>query len=741
MALLPTFSASVAAAEEQDYSSLLFDPDTAYVDENTLAPGGILTEQLVYRTYKVESYVTNPIVGKNWGTWAPTASERFFNMFIHVPVSYGENTFDTSLDSKRPIMLKVNWGGDQSSAPNQTLSNSDSISLTALSEGWVVVDPGMLGANCSSEGPNGEPVYNYGKAPYPVASLKAAIRYLRYGSNASTIPGDKEKIFATGTSSGGCGTVMLAASGNSTLFDAALTDLGAAPGRDDIYGTLASCPIVPRDYSDEAIAFLRFFWLDFETVDTSLMTDEQKMNVEINKGLVDSFQDYLPSLNLTTEYAVGSIAAGEPVMVNSMLEYFYPYLKQSCITYLNNLGDRAAIDSYLAGSRGTDEAAMTRSDWIVPVFDDDNETVIDLVGDPETFWKNWIDYVYRVAGFGGPSTISKGLDPSVTDLLFDKPYISPLIENNGVLSQANAGGFMAGPTTAGSSTFGKPEDYAVAYSPFGLAWITNPAHQGVTVSQEYYDLYELQNRSLDPMYFIRNAESLGVTVAPNWFIRTGAADTVAMPAMFLSLATTLENRDFNVNATLVWDEGHGQSSEWPQFFDWSASLVAPEPDPIDYKVLEHFPTYVGADQNAAVSARIDAPLSKFVCLMLGEQVLNETYYSLTEGSTVVTLRASYLNGLENGSYTFTAVFTDGTATLPLTVNESSGGTDPDDGLGDTSNNTPNTSGTTNTDESSLPNTGDASLLALCITLALAIAGSTTLLLRKHLLKRKAFAKR
>jgi LPXTG-motif cell wall-anchored protein len=559
LSLLPAAVPSIAVADEFD--SLVFDPDKAYVGVDTIAPAGAFTETLIYKTYEVDSYITNPVIGHNW-LFGP--SENFSKMYIHVPVSYGSTVFESSSLDNASIMLKVNWGGDMAFPASATGFRSDPALVTALSEGWIVVDPSIRGANCISTGPNGEVDYNYGKAPYSVACLKAAVRYLRYGANGATIPGNKEKIFATGTSSGGCGTVTLAATGNSTLYADALSDLGAAPGRDDIFGTLASCPIVPRDYTDDAVAWQRFFWLDFAGVDTSTMTAEQKQGLAINQGLVESFKAFEPTLGLRAQYSAGSVAEGDLITTDNLHEYYLPYLKDSILTYLNNLGSKAAIDTYLSESRGS----MVRSSLLNPVYAADGVTVTDIAGSAEDIWKLYIDYVYQLPGFGGPALAGKGLDPTLPDYLYDKPYISPNIQNNGVLSRADSTGY----TTAGTQTFGKPTDYAVTYSPFGLSWITDPSNQGVTVSQEYLDLYKLQSDSLNPLKFILSAEETGATVAPNWFIRTGAADTVTPVTMFLNLATGLENEGYNVNAGLVWDQGHGTSSEWPQFFAWAKTL-------------------------------------------------------------------------------------------------------------------------------------------------------------------------
>jgi putative cell wall-binding protein len=369
---------------------------------------------------------------------------------------------------------------------------------------------------------------------------------------------------------------MLAASGNAKLFDSALADLGAAPARDDIFGALGYCPIVPRDYSDQAIAFLRFWWLDFSTVDKSGKTAAELLNFAVNEALVQSFKEYMPTLELTAEREVGSVKPGDAITADNLLEYFYPYLKQSCIDYLNNencstiITKYGSLQNYLDSIRqGGSYPGMQVSTLVKPIFASDGTTVIDLDGDYLDIWKTWIEYVYQVPGFGAMTNGQvSAFDPFAVDNLFDKPYMSPNIQDNGILP-ATAPDYGT-VTTVGTRTFGKGADWANTYSPFGLDWIES--HQGVTVSDEYRELYKTQCLAMDPMYFIRNAEELGVDVAPAWFIRTGAADTVALPIMFLSLTTTLENNGYLVDSALTWDGPHVDTTPWPLFFDWQAAI-------------------------------------------------------------------------------------------------------------------------------------------------------------------------
>lgn len=71
--------------------------------------------------------------------------------------------------------------------------------------------------------------------------------------------------------------------------------------------------------------------------------------------------------------------------------------------------------------------------------------------------------------------------------------------------------------------------------------------------------------------------------------------------------------------------------------------------------------------SGTVSATIDAPHSKFLRLLVEGTVLDSAYYTVTEGSTIITLHESYLKTLANGEYQVLAIFTDGQADMLLTV--------------------------------------------------------------------------
>ena len=93
---------------------------------------------------------------------------------------------------------------------------------------------------------------------------------------------------------------------------------------------------------------------------------------------------------------------------------------------------------------------------------------------------------------------------------------------------------------------------------------------------------------------------------------------------------------------------------------------------VSYDVLRHFGTWTGA---GTVFARIDADNTKFVELKEGSLVLVAgTDYVVAAGSTVITLSETYLQTLVNGSHTYTAYFTDGSASpITLVVDAQGGG--------------------------------------------------------------------
>jgi hypothetical protein len=139
-----------------------------------------------------------------------------------------------------------------------------------------------------------------------------------------------------------------------------------------------------------------------------------------------------------------------------------------------------------------------------------------------------------------------------------------------------------------------------------------------------------------------------------------------------------------------------------------------------YPVLESFEKWTGV---GTAVARIDAAYVDFLELYCNDVLLRRDIdYTVTEGSTIITISEDYLKRLKNGNYTFSAIFNDGyIVNLPIEIANDAGNsaTDP---------------------EAAEPDTGDDTMLRIWIAaLLLAIAGITTCAVVRHRLRARVRA--
>ncbi|MCL1810592.1 MAG: hypothetical protein FWG42_12630, partial [Clostridiales bacterium] len=630
LSLMPAFSLNAAAADP--FEQLLFENSATKVfTERTL----VATAQfpaVVYDTWEVGCYMLTPATG-----W--TNALNYARMYIHVPVSIDGAAVTGEALAKAPMMLQVNWGGDSATAPSSAFPSGNN-HREAISRGWVVVNPGMYGNNCTAtiDGT----YYNYGKFPYNMANLKSAVRYLRYGTNETVIPGDKEKIFATGSSSGGCGSLMLAASGNSPLYDIGLELFGAAPGRDDIAGCLSSCPITPRDNSEDAYAWQRLFGQDLDAVDTTGLTAAQAKNLRINKAFVEGYKLYQPALGLEAAFDFNTVKKGDLLTPGNVLEYYHYYYMRSADAYFS-AQTPAQIDTYLNGTRGSGANQVRRSD----IFDmerDADGSYVTLNGGWYANWKNHMKYTFAAATFSGQTP---NINPLACDYLYDGSFTNETILDNGIMPYPAPGGSVS---ALANSTFGKINDRVCTFSTTGLKWIRDPANfsNGVarSVSQDYLDWYDLQCKSSDPVYFIMNKDSIKVDVGRYFFIRTGLVDSVAMPVTFLNTVTALENQGIEVNGGLTWDGGHGTmpNTAFAEFFEWVTELM----DETVYPSI-----------NIDEESDIDKDVNLYMSLRNAINVLNVEAEILVDGRMLSGIDIVGLNGFDTIDGTLWAYAGDG----------------------------------------------------------------------------------
>ena len=162
--------------------------------------------------------------------------------------------------------------------------------------------------------------------------------------------------------------------------------------------------------------------------------------------------------------------------------------------------------------------------------------------------------------------------------------------------------------------------------------------------------------------------------------------------------------------------------------------TTPAPGSVDYEILDGANTSWEQNSDGSLSVRGSGAISKFVGVKVDGNLVDVRNYTVKEGSTIVTLKADYLNTLSVGNHTFEIIWTDGTASTRFTVSKSdSGSAEPKDndgnnGKNDNTNNTPataledknntGTSGSQTDDNQQItsPKTGDNSHTVLWISL-------------------------
>jgi BD-FAE len=189
-------------------------------------------------------------------------------------------------------------GGGTGAAPGTGITTGSNGQLVdngqlALAAGYVVVAPGCRGRdNVTKSG------RYYGKAPAAIVDLKAAVRYVRY--NKGRLPGNPDWIVSTGGSAGGALSTLLAASGDSPLYDAYLSQLGAASVSDAIFASASYSPITDLDHSDMA-----YEWMYGHLP----LSAGQLVDQTYSRQLTAAFTGYQASLGLRGKNGFGPLTA------------------------------------------------------------------------------------------------------------------------------------------------------------------------------------------------------------------------------------------------------------------------------------------------------------------------------------------------------------------------------------------------------------------------------------------------
>ena len=89
--------------------------------------------------------------------------------------------------------------------------------------------------------------------------------------------------------------------------------------------------------------------------------------------------------------------------------------------------------------------------------------------------------------------------------------------------------------------------------------------------------------------------------------------------------------------------------------------------PTEYDILDGANSSWTQDSDGSLSVRGSGAFSEFVGVKVDGKTVDKKYYTVKEGSTIVTLKPEYLNTLTEGKHTLEIVWTDGTASTTFTV--------------------------------------------------------------------------
>jgi acetyl esterase/lipase len=387
------------------------DPLAFPVDDFTEATMTVTTSAgdraVTYRLYQHLQYVAKPV------------DAAYQSLDVKVPVGVDGAAIDAA---SAPILFIIGVGGYMSVSnagsgsggmPGGGPGGSDRAGL-ALAAGYVVVEPGCRGRdNQATDG-----TY-YGKAPAAIADLKSAVRYVRH--NDGIMPGDTTRIVSIGTSAGGALSALLGASGNSPLYDEALTALGAADEDDSIFASADYCPITDLDHAD----------MEYEWMFGAVPVNGQMVDQDLSAQLAALFATYQSGLALQGRNGFGAITSA-----NYGDYLVQEYLVPSANTYLAALSDtdRAA---YLAERAwltwANDTASFSFTDFLaydgrmkgLPAFDafdlSSAETV--LFGDDTTNARHFTEFSLRQATGDATATIAADLQ-NVVNMMNPMFFIS-----------------------------------------------------------------------------------------------------------------------------------------------------------------------------------------------------------------------------------------------------------------------------------------------------------------------------
>ena len=535
-----------AFKNRQEYS-IVFNPDD--YSTKTMDANG---EPVTFRAYEHLVYVKKP--------YDPESQM----LSIYIPEAYLKGgTINGFTAETAPIFMPNGVGGympGQIEEPREESRHGGAnAALYALSNGYVVVSPAIRGQSLKHE--NG---YETGKAPALIVDYKAAVRFVRFNRKAGRIPaGDTEKIISSGTSAGGALSALLGATGNAKDYVPYLKEAGAAKERDDIFASMAYCPITNLENADMA-----YEWMFHNANEYYNAGPARRVPPAANSASpVGAVQDR--PANAPAEAARGTAITPEQKEISAEL-------KEKFTEYLNDLNLRDSLGNRL--NLAPDGYGLFR-EYIESLYLEAAQNAIDTGEDVSK--TSWL-------------TVSDG---TAVHMDFDK-YVATVKRLKGVPA------FDAFDMTSGENnefgTYDIPNKHFTRYALEHSQLVTVPKEEEEKeIAEEKARQYNLASpvekrqlrkanleeqmekdkldlsqymangriiKMMNPMRYIGNPD---VQTAPHWRIRHGALDrdtALAIPAM---LAVKLKNNDKAVDFKVAWGYGHAGDYDLPELFAWT----------------------------------------------------------------------------------------------------------------------------------------------------------------------------
>jgi len=500
-------------------------------------------EPLGITKYKV-TYVANPVQmadelpGRD-GTLEPVDDVYAWEkMYIYVPDTAADNQ-DTA------IILKVNNGGWMNSPVRDIMeegaefvSDSDTDATgAALKAGYIIISAGTRSRGLIAA----DGTYP-GHAPAVVVDAKAAIRYLKY--NDEIMPGSADKIVITGTSGGGGLSTAVAASGNSPDYYPYLAEIGAAGIEahgnkstltDDVFATIAYCPITDLDHADLAYEWQYTF--------TRLLDEDYTdgpFSARVSIELAALYPAYLESLGLVLE-------DGTPLNANTMPGAIEAVVEAGVEKAMANGETVPDLGEDWAFTQRDGSVLVVTNDWLD--VDNDADTVVSID------YGKYLEFVTTTAAL----------------------KTAPAFENYGTplqyrMNESNLSG-----------------DEKTEYSHWlGWSWendILPDNGVGLDDTNLTFDKFMKtyagkavvhQMKMINPMPYLISDEG---DSAPYWYVRHGIRDRDTSFAVEIALFYAIQNDSTvqDANFALAYMQPHGGNYDVQEAYGWLAEVLAAQP--------------------------------------------------------------------------------------------------------------------------------------------------------------------